>query len=137
MGKYTDAKPVKIEELAERMMRIMNEYVDLADEGMKKAVKKTANSVKKEISVKAPKRSGWYANSWKTKVVNPKTHKISATVYSESAMQLSHLLEDGHDYVSPEGERVENAARPHEHIKPARVNGEKLLVELIKKELSS
>lgn len=32
MGKYTDAKPVKIEELAERMLRIMNEYAELADE---------------------------------------------------------------------------------------------------------
>ncbi|MCM1315451.1 MAG: HK97 gp10 family phage protein [Prevotella sp.] len=135
MSKSTNARPVKIDQLAEEVMKQMHEYVDLADEGMKKSVRKTATAVKKEISTNAPKRTGQYAKSWTIKTVNKNSHKISSTVYSKSRMQLSHLLEDGHDYVSPDGERIKNAAQPYEHIKPARDKGEKMLVELIKKEL--
>ena len=138
MGRFTEARPIQIEQLAERMMGLMHEYVDLADESMKKAVSKTARAVKKQISVNAPRRTGYYAKSWAIKTISSKSHKISATVYSKSQMQLSHLIEDGHDYVNPEtGERIKNAAKAHKHIKPARVNGEKMLVKLIKEGLQT
>lgn len=135
MSKFTNARPIQIDQLAERMMGLMHEYVDLADEGMKKAVRKTANSVKKEISANARKRTGKYAKSWTIKIVDANSHQISATVYSKSKMQLSHLLEDGHD-IKRDG-TVIGHVRAYEHIKPARINGEKMLVKFIKKELQS
>lgn len=140
MSVHTNTRPIQVDDLAEEMMKLMHEYVDLADEGMKKAVKKTATSVKKEISANAPKDTGTYAKSWTTKVIDVKSHRISAVVYQkqkDGQWRLAHLLENGHDYVNPDTlERIENAAKPHEHIRPARGHGGQLLVKLIKKELS-
>ena len=47
-----------IDDMAAEIMRGLTEYADLADTAMKAAVKKTATSVKKEISANAPKRTG-------------------------------------------------------------------------------
>ena len=44
-----------IDNMAAEIMKGLTEYADLANESMKKAVKKTATSVKKEISSNAPK----------------------------------------------------------------------------------
>ena len=43
-----------IDNMAAEIMKGLTEYADLANESMKKAVKKTATSVKKEISSNAP-----------------------------------------------------------------------------------
>ena len=43
-----------IDNLADEIMKGLTEYVDLTDESMKKAVRKTATSVKKEISTISP-----------------------------------------------------------------------------------
>lgn len=56
-----------IDDMAAEIMHGLTEYADLADSAMKAAVKKTATSVKKEISANAPKRTGRYAKSWATK----------------------------------------------------------------------
>ena len=56
--------------LADEIMAGLQEYAELADDAMKKAVKKTATSVKKEISANAPKDTGAYGKSWTTKKVN-------------------------------------------------------------------
>lgn len=45
-----------IDNLADEIMKGLTEYADLAETEMKKAVRKTATSVKKEISAKAPKK---------------------------------------------------------------------------------
>ena len=58
-----------IDNMAAEIMKGLTEYADLANESMKKAVKKTATSVKKEISSNAPKDTGAYAKSWWT-IVN-------------------------------------------------------------------
>ena len=56
-----------VDAMADEIMKGLTEYADLAEEGMKKAVKKTAKSVKDEISANAPKRTGTYAkSSWHT-----------------------------------------------------------------------
>lgn len=119
------------------MMKLMHEYVDLADENMKKAVKKTATSIRKEISANAPKRTGEYAKSWTTKVIDVKSHRISAIVYQkqkDGQWRLAHLLEDGHD-IKRDGVVIGHV-KSYEHIRPARGHGGQLLVKLIKKELS-
>ena len=61
-----------IDAMSDEIMKGMTEYADLADTAMKKTVRKTAKSVKDEISANAPKRTGAYSKSWtakKTKAV--------------------------------------------------------------------
>ena len=118
-----------IDDMAAEIMRGLTEYADLADSAMKAAVKKTATSVKKEISANAPKRTGRYAKSWTTKKTKENSHSLEMTVHSKNRYQIAHLLEHGH--AKRGGGRV--AAIPH--IAPAEANGEVLLTELIDKAL--
>jgi len=119
-----------IDDLADLVMDGLREYSELADTAMKKAVRKTATSVKKEISENAPKDTGAYAKSWATKKVTENSHSLQIAVHSKNRYQIAHLLEHGH--AKRNGGRV--AGRPH--IAPAEENGEDLLESLITKELS-
>ena len=119
-----------IDDMAAEIMRGLTEYADLADTAMKAAVKKTATSVKKEISANAPKRSGKYRKSWTTKKTKENSHSLEMTVHSKDRYQLAHLLEKGH--AKRNGGRV--PGKPH--IAPAEENGAALLESLITKELS-
>ena len=119
-----------VDKFASEVMSELSEYAELADTAMKKAVRKTAASVKKEISANAPKKSGRYKKSWTTKKTKENSHSLEMTVHSRDRYQIAHLLEHGH--AKRGGGRV--AAIPH--IAPAEQHGEELLTNLIKKELS-
>ena len=119
-----------IDNLASEVMCELSEYAELADTAMRKAVRKTATSVKKEISANAPKRTGRYRKSWTTRKTKESSHSLEMTVHSKDRYQIAHLLEHGH--AKRGGGRV--AAIPH--IAPAEEHGEELLTNLIKKELS-
>ena len=119
-----------IDDLANLVMDGLREYSELADTAMKKAVRKTATSVRKEISENAPKRTGDYAKSWATKKVTENSHSLEINVHSKDRYQIAHLLERGH--AKRNGGRVNG--KPH--IAPAEENGADLLESLIKKELS-
>lgn len=119
-----------IDDLADLVMDGLHEYSELADTAMKKAVRKTAASVKKEISENAPKCTGRYAKSWTTKKTKENSHSLEMTVHSKNRYQIAHLLEHGH--AKRNGGRV--PGKPH--IAPAEENGAELLQSLIKKELS-
>lgn len=118
-----------VDDLANLVMDGLREYSELADTAMKKAVRKTAASVKKEISENAPKRTGRYAKSWTAKKTKENSHSLEMTVHSKDRYQIAHLLEHGH--AKRNGGRV--AAIPH--IAPAEENGADLLESLIRKEL--
>ena len=47
-----------VDAMAEEIMKGLTDYADLADEAMKKTVRKTAKSVKDEISAKRSKANG-------------------------------------------------------------------------------
>ena len=119
-----------IDNLADEIMKGLTEYVDLAEADMKKAVKKTATAVKKDITANAPKRTGKYAASWTTKKTKENSHSLEMTVHSKDRYQLAHLLEKGH--AKRGGGRV--AGRPH--IAPAEESGVKMLEKLITEALS-
>lgn len=119
-----------IDNLADEIMKGLTEYSDLTDESMKKAVRKTATSVKKEISANAPKRTGKYAKSWTSKKTKETSHSLEMTVHSKNRYQLAHLLEKGH--AKRGGGRV--SGRPH--IAPAEENGVQMLEKLIEEALS-
>ena len=119
-----------IDDMADEIMKGLMEYSELADSAMKKAVRKTATSVKKEISANAPVKSGRYKKSWMAKKTKENSHTLEMTVHSKDRYQLAHLLEKGH--AKRNGGRV--AGKPH--IAPAEENGADMLESLIKKELS-
>lgn len=119
-----------IDNLADEIMKGLTEYVDLAEADMKKAVKKTATEVKKNISANAPERTGKYAKSWTTKKAKENSHTLEMTVHSKNRYQLAHLLEKGH--AKRGGGRV--AGRPH--IAPAEESGMEMLEKLITEALS-
>ena len=75
-------KMTSIDNLAEEIMQGLQEYADLADTAMKKAVRKTATQVKNEISANAPKDTGKYAKSWATKKTGENSHSLEMTVPS-------------------------------------------------------
>ena len=85
-----------VDDMASEIMKGLQEYADLADTEMKKAVRKTATEVKKEISSNAPKDTGAYSKSWATKKVSENSHSLQMTVHSKNRYQLAHLLENGH-----------------------------------------
>ena len=119
-----------IDNLADEIMKGLTEYADLAESEMKKAVKKTSTSVKKEISANAPKRTGKYSVSWTTKKTKENSHTLEMTVHSKNRYQLAHLLEKGH--AKRNGDRVNG--KPH--IAPAEEKGVQMLEALIKGALS-
>ncbi len=119
-----------IDDMADEIMKGLTEYSELADSAMKKAVRKTATSVKNEISANAPVKSGRYKKSWTAKKTKENSHSLEMTVHSKDRYQIAHLLEKGH--AKRNGGRV--AGKPH--IAPAEENRADMLESLIKKELS-
>ena len=118
-----------IDTMAAEIMKGLTEYADLANESMKKAVKKTATEVKKEISANAPKDTGAYAKSWAVKKTKENSHSLEMTVHSKNRYQLAHLLEKGH--AKRGGGRVVGKA----HISPAEESGVQLFEKLIEEAL--
>ena len=119
-----------IDNMAAEIMKGLTEYADLANESMKKAVKKTATEVKKEISANAPKDTGAYAKSWAVKKTKENSHSLEMTVHSKNRYQLAHLIEKGH--AKRGGGRV--SGKPH--IAPAEEKGVQLFEKLIEEALS-
>ena len=119
-----------VDAMADEIMKGLTDYADLADEAMKKAVRKTAKSVKDEISANAPKRTGAYSKSWTAKKTKENSHSLEMTVHSKNRYQLVHLLEKGH--AKRGGGRV--AGKPH--IAPAEEKGVQLFEKLIEEALS-
>ena len=119
-----------IDDMASEVMKGLNEYAELADVSMKKAVRKTANSVKNEISANAPKRTGRYKKSWAARKTKENSHTLEMTVHSKDRYQIAHLLENGHAL------RNGGRARAFPHIAPAEEHGAEMLENLIRKELS-
>ena len=103
------ATKVSIGNMADAIMKELNEYADTTADGVKAAVQKAAKTVKTEIQAGAPARTGAYKKSWATKNTAESSNKLEITVYSRNRYQVAHLLEHGH--AKRGGGRV--SARPH------------------------
>ena len=119
-----------VDAMADEIMKGLTDYADLAVTSMKKAVRKTAKSVKDEISSNAPKRTGAYSKSWTAKKTKENSHSLEMTVHSKNRYQLAHLLEKGH--AKRGGGRI--SGKPH--IAPAEEKGVQLFEKLIEEALS-
>ena len=120
-----------MDQLAEAVMEGLTEYNKLATDTVKKAVKKAGNTVKNEIKGSAPRKSGKYAASWRTKTTKESSTSLQVTVYSPSRYMLAHLLEHGH------AKRGGGRVRAIPHIAPAEAVGEQQLEADIRKGLSN
>lgn len=123
------SRRISIEALADTVMEYLNDYADVSAEGMKKAVRKAGNTVKKEIGANAPKDTGAYAKSWAVKNTKETSNALEVTVYSRNKYQLAHLLEHGH--AKRNGGRVAGKS----HIAPAEETGIRQLEAEIERSL--
>ena len=121
---------VSVDGLADAVMEGLEEYNKLATDKVKAAVKKAGTTVRKEISSTAPRKSGRYADSWRSKTTAESSTSMQVTVYSPSRYMLAHLLEHGHAL------RNGGRARAFPHIAPAEEAGEKQLTTDIERALS-
>ena len=111
------SRSIRVDQLAETVTEMMNEYRDLAVDEMKKSVKAAGKTVKEDINDSAPVRTGKYAKSWTSKVTAENSVSLEVTVYSPSRYMLAHLLENGH------AKRGGGRVRAIPHIKPAEEHG--------------
>ena len=116
---------IKVEQLAATVMKELEDYADTTTDGVKDAVRKAANTVKKGIEAGAPVRTGKYAKSWANETTGENSHALEITVHSRNRYQLAHLLEHGH--AKRNGGRT--AAQPH--IAPA----EELGIEQLERDI--
>ena len=108
---------IKVDQLADEVMKQLNDFADATCDDMKAAVKKAGNTVRDQIKSTAPNRTGAYAKSWSVKNTKESSHAFEVTVYSRNRYQLAHLLEFGH--AKRGGGRVSGRA----HIAPAEQAG--------------
>jgi len=120
---------VPIDQMASTIMKGLEEYADLATDDMKKAVRKTSNTVKKDIEANAPVRTGKYKKSWKASKTKETSNTLEMTVHSPTRYMLTHLLEKGH------AKRGGGRVKAFPHIAPAEAAGEKQLVSEIERAL--
>jgi len=104
---------VTIDNMTAAIMEGLNEYVDLATDDLKAAVKKAGTTARKEIQANAPSDTEAYAKSWSVKNTKETSNTLEVTVYSKNRYQLAHLLEFGH--AKRGGGRVNGKS----HIAPA------------------
>ena len=123
------AQNISIGELANVVLEGLNEYARLATEDMKEAVRSASKTVHKEIKANAPKDTGEYGKSWRTKRVRETSQTLTMVVHSKNRYQLAHLLEYGHALRN--GGRYEGEV----HIAPAEELGIRQLQEEIERAL--
>lgn len=121
---------VSVDQMAEAISQSLGEYAELSNEVMKQSVTEVSQSVKKDIQVNAPVRTGKYKKSWAAKKVQENANSLTMAVHSRDRYQIAHLLEHGH--AKRGGGRVQ--AIPH--IAPAEQRGAEELAGKIERGLS-
>lgn len=121
---------VSVDQMAEAITQSLGEYAELSNEVMKQSVTEVSQSVKKDIQVNAPVRTGKYKKSWAAKKVQENANSLTMAVHSRDRCQIAHLLEHGH--AKRGGSRVQ--AFPH--IAPAEQRGAEELAGKIERGLS-
>ena len=119
------SQTIRIDQLADTVMKGLEDYAKLAVDDLKADVQKAGKTVKQQIENTAPKDTGKYAKSWTVKTQKETSNSLEVVVHSKNRYQIAHLLEHGH--AKRGGGRV--AARPH--IAPA----EEKAIETLEREV--
>ena len=120
---------IRIDELADTVMKGLKEYAQLAADDLKEDVKKAGKTVKQQIESTAPRKTGKYAKSWTVKKTKETSDSIQVVVHSKNRYQLAHLLERGH------AKRGGGRTRAFPHIAPAEQAGTEQLLKDIARDL--
>ena len=120
---------VRIDQLADAVMKGLEEYAKLATDDLKKDVQKAGKNVKEQIESTAPKKTGKYSKSWAVKKMRETSDSIQVVVHSKNRYQLTHLLEFGH------AKRGGGRTRAFPHIEPAEQAGMEQLMRDIENDL--
>ena len=123
------SQTIKIDQLADTVMKGMEEYAKLAADDLKADVKKAGDTVKKQIEGSAPKKTGKYSKSWAVKKTRETSDSIQVVVHSKNRYQLTHLLEFG------QAKRGGGRTRAFPHIAPAEQAGIEQLTRDIERDL--
>ena len=119
---------IRIEQLADTVMKGLEDYAKLAADDLKVDVQKAGKTVKQQIENTAPKKTGKYAKSWVVKKTRETSDSIRVVVHSRK-YQLTHLLEFGH------AKRGGGRTRAFPHIAPAEQAGIEQLTRDIERDL--
>ena len=122
------AQTVRIDQLADAVMKGLEDYANLAADDLKRDVQKAGKAVKQQIESTAPKKTGKYAKSWAVKKTRESSDSIQVVVHSKR-YQLTHLLEFGH------AKRGGGRTRAFPHIAPAEQAGIEQLKRDIERDL--
>lgn len=87
------SRTVSIDEMADAINEGLKEYATLASTQVKSAVRKSAKTVKDQISANAPSRTGAYKGSWVATKQSESSQSLQMVVHSKNRYQLAHLLE--------------------------------------------
>ena len=127
---------VNIDDLAEEIIRTLQDYSDDITTEVKQSARIVALAVKEELQETSPKDTKYYAEHWKSSVTEDKTeHTINISV-RDKKYQISHLLEHGHALRRGGRTIGDGFVNPKPHIFEAQEHGEKLFDELIRKAIS-
>lgn len=81
---------IKPSQLADEIMRCLNEYTEEVTDALEDTKKELANEAVKTLRQTSPKRRGKYQKGW------TKTKRGTKYVVHNRVYQLPHLLEKGH-----------------------------------------
>ena len=123
------AQTVKVDQLADAVMKGLEDYAKLAADDLKADVQKAGKTVKQQIESTAPRKTGKYAKSWAVKKTRETSDSIQLVVHSKNRYQLTHLLEHGH------AKRGGGRTRAFPHIAPAEQAGIEQLTRDIERDL--
>jgi hypothetical protein len=124
------SEKVSIDEFPKAVMAHLEEYVSMASDEVKDAVRTVSEDVKAEIQKNAPVRTGAYKKSWTVSKVSETAQSLTNTVHNAQHYRLTHLLENGH------AKRGGGRTRAFPHIAPGEALAEKELVEIAERKLS-
>lgn len=107
------AKKLDVGQLADAIMKNLNEYQKATASDVEKAAQKAADESLKSIQQNAPKKTGKYAKSWKKKKILASGGKIKVILHSKEHYRRAHLLENGHALIRGGRKIGEVGAIPH------------------------
>ena len=106
---------VNVNELADAIANILNEYKDFAEDEMMEIAKEIAEEGKNKLKTVSPRgvgsKKGHYADGWRVTVERKGNMKFSFVIHNSKKPGLTHLLENGHQM------RQGGRARSFPHIK--------------------
>ena len=127
---------VKIDGLADAVMKELQEYSEETTENIKNNVMDAGKVCLYAVREKSPVRFKKYRRGWKLKKVHESYNDIRVRVQNPSCYQLTHLLEDGHDLVAhKKGKypgKVLGRVKGKAHIEPAEKLAETKLMKDVK-----